>query len=102
MRLISENLDVLLKGRTPADGCLLGGNPTRGVPHSGAELRGNPASNLLPIPLPAGAGSGLRLTPHRRSRSMEFPDALLARPGSPFLHKVWHPVTVAPCDCRTL
>ena len=46
---------------------------------------------MLPIPsAPAALGGGAPR--HRRSRSVELPSALLARPGSPFLHKVERPV----------
>lgn len=63
----AENLDVLLKGRTPV------------------------GERMLPIPsAPAALGGGAPR--HHRSRSVELPSALLARPGSPFLHKVERPV----------
>ena len=76
MRLISENLDVLLKSKTPAGQHLLMSIPA------------------APAPLVAGGGdredtAGPRLL--CRSRSVELPDALLARPGSPFLHRVERP-----------
>ena len=62
----AENLDVLLKGRTPV------------------------GERMLPIPsAPAALGGGAPR--HRRSRSVELPEALLGRPGSPFLHKVERP-----------
>ena len=58
---------MLLKGRTPV------------------------GERMLPIPsAPAALGGGAPR--HRRSRSVELPSALLARPGSPFLHKVERPV----------
>ncbi|KAL4447958.1 hypothetical protein ABPG75_005177 [Micractinium tetrahymenae] len=91
MRLISENLDVLLKSRTPAG---LGQLPP--YPEAEAQLAlgggvgGAGAAGAAGVP---GFGSG---RPRgggamRRSRSGEIPEALLARPGSPFLHRVERP-----------
>lgn len=78
MRLISENLDVLLTGRPPGgDRLLLGGG--------GDGALGDAAALLAGVPPPA------PLRPGRRTRSVEVPAALLGRPGSPHLHRVERP-----------
>lgn len=70
----SEDLEALLGGRTPA----------------GQRLLCSPTGGLLPSLQSAPSALGGSPRP-RRSRSVELPEALLARPGSPSLHKLERP-----------